>query len=678
MSNSNEFTDEEYTEYGEEPLYINENFSNVVVLDSLPEVDEKKFDKLCSVILKIFSKYGQIAEDGLHAPIVDGMSTGYAFIEYESPEGAKEARLQGNNKKFGASHTVRVNTWEEFDAIMSVPDEFEPPEKPNMDNLRDISSWQLDKAGRDQFVLRYANETQIFWNDPYRKANDNGRVMKYGGEKEKQGDKAWTKSYVGWSPNGSFLATFHDRGILIWGGDDFDRMGRFSHNGVKFVDWSPKEKYIVTSNGQDREGPKDQNYCIQVWDVRSEKMMRGFDKGHTRSWPAFKWSHTDKYFARTGPDTISIYETPSMGLLDKKSIKEIGVQQIEWSPTQSILAYWVPEQDNVPAKVALLEIPSRKLIREKHLYSVSDVKMHWQSAGEYLCVKMSRKKTKKTTVQNFEIFRLNDKNIPVETLEVEDNVIAFAWEPNGHRFALIHGNPGNPDVSFYKLKKKSLEKIKTIHGSPANCLFWSPTGNYIVLAGLGDKNGQLDFVETQEFTTTQSSEHVMCTDVDWDASGRFVITSVAQPMDLDVGNFRATMENGYKLWSCSGTLLQTVSLDQFYQVHWRPRPKTLLSPEQVKEIKNDLKDKWWRSFEQEDDEIKQSQLSGAARERQEWKSGWKEFRARCDEQFLSETSARRLLRNGLISDDEDDEDDENYDEFENVVVEEISAETVPL
>jgi uncharacterized protein with WD repeat len=42
------------------------------------------------------------------------------------------------------------------------------------------------------------------------------------------------------------------------------------------------------------------------------------------SWPAFKWSHDDKYLARmvSGPNgMISVYETPGMGLLDKKSIK---------------------------------------------------------------------------------------------------------------------------------------------------------------------------------------------------------------------------------------------------------------------------------------------------------------------------------------------------------------------
>jgi len=40
----------------------------------------------------------------------------------------------------------------------------------------------------------------------------------------------------------------------------------------------------------------------------------------------FKWSAQGKFFARLGEDSISIYETPSFGLLDKKSLKIQGVR----------------------------------------------------------------------------------------------------------------------------------------------------------------------------------------------------------------------------------------------------------------------------------------------------------------------------------------------------------------
>ncbi len=92
--------------------------------------------------------------------------------------------------------------------------------------------------------------------------------------------------------------------------------------------------------------------------------------------------------------------------------------------------------------------------------------MHWQSNGDFLCVKIDRHtKTKKSTFANLEIFRVREKDIPVEVIEVKDTVIAFAWEPKGERFTIITTNDPNygqstqggitvrTNVSFYYLEK---------------------------------------------------------------------------------------------------------------------------------------------------------------------------------------------------------------------------------
>jgi len=42
----------------------------------------------------------------------------------------------------------------------------------------------------------------------------------------------------------------------------------------------------------------------------------------------------------------------------------------------------------VPARVTLMEMPSRNEVRVKNLFSVADCKMHWQKSGDYLCVKV--------------------------------------------------------------------------------------------------------------------------------------------------------------------------------------------------------------------------------------------------------------------------------------------------
>ena len=56
----------------------------------------------------------------------------------------------------------------------------------------------------------------------------------------------WTDNYVAWSPKGTYLATFHRQGIALWGGPSWRRLCRFAHNGVKLIDFSPNERYLVT------------------------------------------------------------------------------------------------------------------------------------------------------------------------------------------------------------------------------------------------------------------------------------------------------------------------------------------------------------------------------------------------------------------------------------------------
>ena len=79
-------------------------------------------------------------------------------------------------------------------------------------------------------------------------------------------------------------------------------------------------------------------------------------------------------------------------------------RDFSWSPTDNIIAYWVPEQENVPARVTLMEMPSRKELSAKNLFSVADCKMHWQKNGDYLCVKVDRySKSRKDTEKDGQV-----------------------------------------------------------------------------------------------------------------------------------------------------------------------------------------------------------------------------------------------------------------------------------
>lgn len=217
------------------------------------------------------------------------------------------------------------------------------------------------------------------------------------------------------------LATIHRQGVRLWGGTSWEPLQRFPHPVVKLIDFSPCENYIVTwsndpfiiregaEQGPQHPSAEDEGNTLAVWEIKTGNLLRTFPVTQTdqagadgsakkqMQWPALKWSPDDKYVARTIPSQlISVYELPSMGLLGKKSLKIEGVVDFEWCPLgdkdhedesgkpsqnklerENMLAYWVPEVANQPARVSLMAIPSRTVLRSKNLFNVTEVCSHF-------------------------------------------------------------------------------------------------------------------------------------------------------------------------------------------------------------------------------------------------------------------------------------------------------------
>ena len=59
------------------------------------------------------------------------------------------------------------------------------------------------------------------------------------------------------------------------------------------------------------------------------------------------------------------------------------------------------------------------------------------------------------------------------------------------------------------------------------------------------------------------------------------------------------MENGYNVHTFSGTTLSEHPTEKFKQILWRPRPPTLLTKEEQKQVRRNLRE-YSREFEEED------------------------------------------------------------------------------
>ncbi|GMI19180.1 hypothetical protein TeGR_g2223, partial [Tetraparma gracilis] len=554
---------------------------------------------------------------------------------------------------------------------------YETPKPPPYVAPPDTGTWLSDPSQRDEFCVRHGPNTEVFWHDGQREP-----VLDYGGSREKAEGIQWCSHYMQWSPSGSYMATIVPaKGVIVWGGENYEKLSRFPHTGVDAVVFSPGEKYMLTNNFS-----PDAKDAIKIFEVTSGRLLRAFPlypdgvaPEEDRAPPSFEWSHDDSYIARLGKDLISIYTLPDCKLLGKKSLLADGCAEFQWSPAANVLAFWCPEQGNAPAHVDLISIPTRKQMRQKNLFNVSKCNMSWSTDGEFLGVKVLRHtRTKKTVFNNFELFRVNAPGVPVEMLDIKDAVMAFGWEPGGTRFALVHAenkSATRANVSFYDMNKEmevevkaqrgknprkaytktevvqELNLVTTLKDRQCNTLYWSPAGNMIVLASLGESSsGSLEFYDVSAGEVLAVREHYRATEVVWDPSGRTLATCVVQP--LAGGYFKFAMDNGYIIWGSQGKQLFQQAYELFYQFAWRPR-KCLLGKEEKKEVVKNLK-KYERNFDKADKErTKQLQLEMTKEKREQRKV----FRDRLADlkEFYRKQHADRVALNGYDSDD-----DNNY------------------
>eukprot|EP01086_Lenisia_limosa_P001339 TRINITY_DN1249_c0_g1_i2.p1 TRINITY_DN1249_c0_g1~~TRINITY_DN1249_c0_g1_i2.p1 ORF type:complete len:669 (-),score=230.10 TRINITY_DN1249_c0_g1_i2:36-2042(-) len=623
-----------------------------VVGDKLPVVsteNKEKLGKLEKVIHKVFSMAGTVVR--LKIPSANGKTKGFAFVEYSDAAGARKATQNINGYKLDSKHKFEVYSFSEYEFQRTVNDEYVPPTDDEHTASENLREWLHDEDFRDQFALRFDESVSMHWMDAHSSPKDSLVASKEG----------WSDSYIKFSPQGSYFATFHGQGIALWGSSSWVKIIRFQHNNVELIDFSPCERYLVTyaRTNETAESPQ----SVKIWDIRTGQMLRAFHappltKEKQPAWPHFQWSFNGDYLARIAPDgdKLQVFASKDVSLLNRKSFKALGLDSFKFSPTSNHLCIATKEINDKPARVELLALPSLAILTNRNLFNVSSSEIVWHPDGTFVALKANRFKKKKQFV-NIEIIRMTKKNFPIETLEILDVVHEMSWEGQGNRFSALVGASTRPNVHIYDASNEDIKLLKVLEGKECNAVFWSPTGKFCVLAAV--KTGNLEFFNADELETVASEEHMFVTDISWDPSGRYLATYVSY--------FRHQHENSLNLWSACGDQLHVENRDRLYQFVWRPRPRSLLTQKQIKSIEQARKT-WTQKFSLADDLRSESHLSGVATKRRELREEFMKFylgrleeKKQADEAFVN-------MRGGVSYGNEGD-----YVDWETVVEEVISV-----
>lgn len=413
------------------------------------------------------------------------------------------------------------------------------------------------------------------------------------------------------------------------------------------MEFSPAENFLVTYSD------KTSTDAYIIWNVVTGERLRAYPK--TAQFQPPVWSHDDKYYAFLAQKegVVYCYDASTGGtLLNKSAIKLMNpIASFRWSPSDNIMACYVPEVENSPARVALLNIPDRRELNQKILYGVQDCKLHWHPAGDFLSVEVTISTSKgKKPYTSFELFLMREKGLPVDNLKIEDTCIGFEWEPRGKRFGIVHTEDASSttrySVSFYTMEgKQGVKLISTLEKKQANEIHWSPAGRVCVLAGIRSPNGFFDFYDVQEkeMLNAETLHHPLTTDVCWDPTGRYFVTSVS--------HWKERSENGYMMWSVVGQRLQHEAKTKFCQFIWRPRPPTLLAASQLATIEKDIKAISERY--KKEDEVHRREIHQKKRaQKEELARKFQEYLDARHAEWVAQTAKRRTLRDGYASDED--------------------------
>ncbi|KAI9026102.1 eukaryotic translation initiation factor eIF2A-domain-containing protein [Hyaloraphidium curvatum] len=585
------------------------------------------------------------------------------------------------------AHVLSVMHFKDVEKFAHMSDEYKEPAEEPFVAKEHLKSWLMDPRARDQFAVMRGEETAIFWNSKPEEELVYTRTN-------------WTESYVQFSPYGTYLATFHRQGIALWGGPSWERLARFAHPGVKLIDFSPKETYLVSFSPDPITTPEGDNHNLLVWDVATGRFMRSFliePPGAGRppredrpapqfEWPVFKWTPDDVYLTRMTPEGLSVYQTPDMGLLDKKSIKVEEIQGFAVSPGSDVVAYWTPEIGNNPARVTLMKLPSKEILRTKNLFNVKECRIIFHPSGSHVAVHVTRfTKTKKSTFSNIEIFRLKERDVPIDVLEVKqtEEVQLFAWEPEGTRFAFlavegagaaakntiyIYEAPVGPGVAAPVPGTKesatpaTVKLLKALDRKNIAGVHWSPKGRFAIFRSA---QGELEWFDADDMATLSTVEHFGVNQLDWDPSGRYVVSTAS--------GWKGGSDTGYNIYNIVGQNLVRRPLPGFRQFVWRPRPPLMLPSDKRKEIRKNIKD-----YSKEFEEIDAAATTAVGREVRERRiklmEEWQQYRDQCRRTWEEQRPERERIPGWRPELDLKLEgqhgDDVEVEEIEEVVVEE--------
>ncbi|EJF56310.1 translation initiation factor eIF-2A [Dichomitus squalens] len=376
-----------------------------------------------------------------------------------------------------------------------------------------------------------------------------------------------------YSPDGRLLAYAIPTGVRIFQAESAQLLQELSLPNVLEIGFSPRGTYLSTWERPQKFEDGTQHKNLRIFSVSTGEELVAFSQKSQEGWE-LQYTISESHAVRLVGQEIQVFRPAewSKGVVDKLKVE--GATSITLSPgLNPSVAVFVAEKKGQPATVKIYSLTALNGLPtcQKTFFKAQRSQIKWNTLGTQVLVLTATDVDQAnksyygetgglyllSAAGNFDCRVTLDKDGPVHDL---------AWSPNSKEFVVSYGFMPAKTMLFD-------QRARTLHDfGTAFCNFisFNPQGRLLAIAGFGNLAGKVDIYDRRTLNKVTSIDASNTSHCEWSPDGRFLLTATLSP--------RLRVDNGIKIWHCTGPLVHVQLTEELYQVSWRPTPVDALPP----------------------------------------------------------------------------------------------------
>ncbi|CED82824.1 Predicted translation initiation factor related to eIF-3a [Phaffia rhodozyma] len=381
---------------------------------------------------------------------------------------------------------------------------------------------------------------------------------------------------IQYSPNGQFFAYALPNEVVILNADNGSLVQSLAVSGAVEIAFSPKGTYLSTWERYVKpEDPNAQHANLRIFTTATGEEAMSFTQKAQENWqPSFPPS--ESHLVRTFNSEILLFPTSTSQPLTPSTpptsrLKVDGLKQI-WvggGAEGEGVAVFVGEKKGAPATLSLYSIQTLKgsspvATAKKTFYKADKITVKWNRAGNMVLfltqTDVDRSNQNYYGETNLYLLALKGGFECRVALDKDGPIHDYNWSPNSREFGVVYGYMPSKTVLF----DTQARPIHDLGLSSRNFLSFQPHSRLLLVAGFGNLSGNIDVWDRKSMKKVAEILAPDASHCAWSPDGMFIMTAILSP--------RLRVDNGLKIWYCTGGLMHDEKHSDLYQAIWRPIP----------------------------------------------------------------------------------------------------------